>query len=66
MPADSTLVLVNGKQRHGGAVIGEFVAGINKGAQGVDIVALVSVAVRQLDSSGTARPHSTAPTPSPG
>ena len=37
MPADSTLVLVNGKRRHRGAVIGEFVAGINKGAQGVDI-----------------------------
>ena len=49
MPADSTLVLVNGKRRHRGAVIGEFVAGINKGAQGVDIAPLASVAVKQLE-----------------
>ena len=49
MPADSTLVLVNGKRRHRGAVIGEFVAGINKGAQGVDIAPLVSVAVKQVE-----------------
>ena len=36
MPADSTLILVNGKRRHRGGVIGDFVAGINKGAQAVE------------------------------
>ena len=49
MPADSTLVLVDGKRRHRGAVIGEFVAGINKGAQGVDIAPLVGVALKQIE-----------------
>ena len=34
LPADNTLVLVNGKRRHRSAVIGEFISGINKGAQG--------------------------------
>ena len=49
LPADNTLVLVNGKRRHRGAVIGEFVAGINKGAQAVDIVPLASIALKQVE-----------------
>ena len=49
MPADSTLILVNGKRRHRGGVIGEFVAGINKGAQAVDIAPLAGIAVKQLE-----------------
>lgn len=49
LPADSTLVLVNGKRRHRGGVIGEFVAGINKGAQAVDIVPLTEVALKRVE-----------------
>ena len=49
LPADSTLVLVNGKRRHRGAVIGEFVSGINKGAQGVDIVPLIPIALQRVE-----------------
>ncbi|MEJ2444106.1 MAG: TonB-dependent receptor [Exilibacterium sp.] len=49
MPADNTLVLVNGKRRHRGAVIGEFVSGINKGAQGVDISPLPGIAMKQVE-----------------
>ena len=49
MPSDSTLVLVNGKRRHRGAVIGEFIAGLNKGAQGVDIAPLPSIAMKQVE-----------------
>ncbi|MCY3811166.1 MAG: TonB-dependent receptor [Gammaproteobacteria bacterium] len=49
MPADSTLILVNGKRRHRGGVIGEFVAGINKGAQAVDIAPLAGIAMKQVE-----------------
>ena len=49
LPADNTLVLVNGKRRHRGAVIGEFVSGINKGAQAVDIVPLAGIALKQVE-----------------
>lgn len=49
LPADSTLVLVNGKRRHRGGVIGEFVAGINKGAQAVDLVPLAGVALKRVE-----------------
>ena len=49
LPADSTLVLVNGKRRHRGAVIGEFVAGINKGAQAVDIAPLAAIALKRVE-----------------
>ncbi|MBB3062749.1 TonB-dependent receptor plug domain-containing protein [Microbulbifer rhizosphaerae] len=49
MPADNTLVLVNGKRRHRGAVIGEFVAGVNKGAQGMDISPLPGIAMKQVE-----------------
>ncbi|MCY3839422.1 MAG: TonB-dependent receptor plug domain-containing protein, partial [Gammaproteobacteria bacterium] len=49
LPADSTLVLVNGKRRHRGAAIGEFVSGINQGAQGVDLVPLIPIALRRVE-----------------
>ena len=49
LPSDSTLVLVNGKRRHRGAVIGEFISGINKGAQGVDINPLSGIAVKRVE-----------------
>ncbi len=49
MPSDSTLVLVNGKRRHRGAVIGEFIAGLNRGAQGVDIAPLPGIAMKQVE-----------------
>ena len=49
LPADSTLILVNGKRRHRGAVIGEFVSGINKGAQGVDIAPLIPIALQRVE-----------------
>ena len=49
LPADSTLILVNGKRRHRSAVIGEFVSGINKGAQGVDIVPLIPMALQRVE-----------------
>jgi iron complex outermembrane receptor protein len=48
MPSDNTLVLVNGKRRHRGAVIGEFIAGVNRGAQGVDLNPLFGAAVKQV------------------
>ena len=49
LPADSTLILVNGKRRHRGAVIGEFISGINKGAQAVDIVPLIGMALKRVE-----------------
>lgn len=49
LPADHTLVLVNGKRRHRGAVVGEFVSGINAGAQGVDVAPLFGAALKQVE-----------------
>ena len=49
LPADSALVLVNGKRRHRGAVIGEFISGINKGAQAVDIMPLIGMALKRVE-----------------
>jgi iron complex outermembrane recepter protein len=49
LPSDHTLVLVNGKRRHRGAVIGEFVSGVNRGAQGVDITPLFGSSLKQVD-----------------
>ena len=49
LPADSTLVLVNGKRRHRSAVVGEYVGGINKGAQAVDLAPLSGVALKQVE-----------------
>ena len=49
LSADSTLILVNGKRRHKGATVGEFVSGINKGAQAVDITPLAGIAMKQVE-----------------
>ncbi len=49
LPSDHTLVLVNGKRRHRGAVVGEFVSGVNRGAQGVDINPLFAAGLKQVD-----------------
>ncbi|MGB7372946.1 TonB-dependent receptor plug domain-containing protein [Pontixanthobacter sp.] len=49
LPSDHTLVLVNGKRRHRGAVVGEFVSGVNRGAQGVDINPLFGASLEQVD-----------------
>ena len=49
LPSDHTLVLVNGKRRHRGAVVGEFVTGVNRGAQGVDIYPLFGTGLRQVE-----------------
>ncbi|MFK8032388.1 MAG: TonB-dependent receptor plug domain-containing protein [Gammaproteobacteria bacterium] len=49
LASDHTLVLVNGKRRHRGAVVGEFVSGLNRGAQGVDVNPLFSPAVKQVE-----------------
>jgi iron complex outermembrane recepter protein len=40
---------VNGKRRHRGAVVGEFVSGVNRGAQGVDINPLFGASLKQVD-----------------
>jgi len=49
LAADQALVLVNGKRRHRGAVVGEFVSGINRGAQGVDVTPLFGAALKQVE-----------------
>ncbi|WP_286828335.1 MULTISPECIES: TonB-dependent receptor plug domain-containing protein [Kordiimonas] len=49
LPSDHTLVLVNGKRRHRGAVVGEFVSGVNRGAQGVDVNPLFGAALKQVE-----------------
>ncbi|NDW21556.1 TonB-dependent receptor plug domain-containing protein [Alteromonas hispanica] len=49
LAADQTLVLVNGKRRHRGAVVGEFVSGVNRGAQGVDVTPLFGAALKRVE-----------------
>ena len=46
---DSTLVLVNGKRRHRGAVITWLGSGISGGAQGADISAIPVIALERLE-----------------
>ena len=46
---DNTLVLVNGKRRHRGAVIAFLGGGIADGAQGVDISSIPSLALKQVE-----------------
>lgn len=46
---DQTLVLVNGKRRHRGSVISFLGGGISDGAQGVDISAIPSIALKQVE-----------------
>lgn len=49
LPSDHTLVLVNGKRRHRGAVVGEFVSGVNRGAQGVDVNPLFGTSLERVE-----------------
>ena len=46
---DNVLVLVNGKRRHRGSVISFLGGGISDGAQGVDIAAIPSLALKQVE-----------------
>ena len=46
---DHTLVLVNGKRRHRGAVITWIGNGVSDGAQGPDISAIPPIALRQIE-----------------
>ena len=46
---DQVLVLVNGKRRHRGSVISFLGGGISDGAQGVDISAIPSMALKQVE-----------------
>jgi iron complex outermembrane receptor protein len=49
LPSNHTLILVDGKRRHRGAVVGEFVSGINKGSQGVDVAPLFGAALKRVE-----------------
>jgi iron complex outermembrane receptor protein len=49
LPADSTLILVNGKRRHRSSVIAFLGGGINDGAQGPDISVIPSIALKQVE-----------------
>ena len=49
MSPDNVLVLVNGKRRHRGSVISFLGGGISDGAQGVDISAIPSMALKQVE-----------------
>ena len=46
---DNVLVLVNGKRRHRGSIISFLGGGISDGAQGVDISAIPSLALKQVE-----------------
>ncbi|MYG36172.1 MAG: TonB-dependent receptor, partial [Gemmatimonadetes bacterium] len=49
LASDHTLVLINGKRRHRGAVITWLGAGLSDGAQGPDIGAIPGIALRQIE-----------------
>lgn len=49
LPSDATLVLVNGKRRHRGAVIALLAGGKNSGSQGSDIAAIPSIALDRVE-----------------
>lgn len=49
MSPDNVLVLVNGKRRHRGSVISFLGGGISDGAQGVDISAIPSMALKRVE-----------------
>ena len=46
---DQTLVLVNGKRRHRAAVISFLGGGVSSGAQGPDVSAIPSIALKQVE-----------------
>lgn len=49
LPADSTLILLNGKRRHRSSVIAFLGGGINDGAHGPDISVIPSAALKQVE-----------------
>ena len=49
LPSDATLVLVNGKRRHRGAVIALLGGGKNQGAHGPDISAIPTIALDRVE-----------------
>ncbi|MEM9489454.1 MAG: TonB-dependent receptor, partial [Myxococcota bacterium] len=49
LPPDMTVVLVNGKRRHRGAVISFLGGGVADGAQGVDTSVIPSIALSQVE-----------------
>lgn len=49
MPADNTLILVNGKRRHRSSVITWTTGGVNNGAHGPDISVIPSIALKQVE-----------------
>ena len=49
LPPDNMLVLVNGKRRHRGSVISFLGGGISDGAQGPDISAIPSIALKKVE-----------------
>ena len=46
---DATLVLVNGKRRHRGAIVALLGSGISSGAQGQDLAAIPAIAVERVE-----------------
>ncbi len=49
LASDNTLILVNGKRRHRGAVIALLGGGKNEGSHGVDISAIPSIALDRIE-----------------
>lgn len=49
LPSDATLVLINGKRRHRGAVVALLAGGKNAGSQGPDIAAIPSIALDRVE-----------------
>ena len=49
LPADNTLILVNGKRFHRAAVISFFGGGISDGSQGPDLTVIPGIAVKQVE-----------------
>ena len=60
LPPDNMLVLLNGKRRHRGSVISFLGGGIADGAQGPDISAIPSIALKKVEvlRDGAAAPVS--------
>jgi iron complex outermembrane receptor protein len=49
LPADNTLVLVNGKRWHRSAVIAELGGSLNAGSQGADTYSIPAIALKQVE-----------------
>jgi iron complex outermembrane receptor protein len=49
LPPDNTLILVNGKRRHRGAVVAFLGGGIADGSQGPDLTSIPAIALKQVE-----------------